>query len=76
MIKLQERMEKIEPNKELRATHELGIKMISKNGQAMNEVVAIFYTGDMSKITSANNLLTESRELERKYVNQLDDFLK
>ncbi|SFM28471.1 hypothetical protein [Pelosinus propionicus] len=76
MLKLQERMESIEPNKELRATHELGIKMISKNGQAMNEVMAIFYTGDMSKITSANHLLTESRELERKYVNQLEDFLK
>lgn len=76
MLKLQGRMEKIEPSKDLRAIHELGIKMISKNVQAMNEIMAVFYTGDASKITSANNLLTESRELERKYVNQLEDFVK
>ena len=76
MLKLQDRMEKIESNKDLRAIHELGIKMISKNVQAMNEIMAVFYTGDASKITSANNLLTESRELERKYVNQLEDFVK
>lgn len=76
LVKLQERMEAIEPNKDLRTIHELGIKMISKNVQAMNEIMAVFYTGDMSKITSANNLLTESRELERKYVNQLEEFLK
>jgi len=76
MLKLQGRMEKIEPSKDLRAIHELGIKMISKNVQAMNEIMAVLYTGDASKITSANNLLTESRELERKYVNQLEDFVK
>lgn len=76
LVKLQERMEAIEPDKNLRSTHELGIKMISKNVQAMNEVMAAVYNGDMSKITSANNLLTESREIERKYVNQLDDYVK
>ncbi len=76
LVNLQARMEAIEVDKNLRAIHELGIKMISKNLQAMNEVVAAVYAGDMSKITSANNLLTESRELERKYANQLEDFVK
>lgn len=76
LVNLQARMEAIEADKNLRAIHEIGIKMISKNLQAMNEVVGAVYAGDMSKIASANNLLTEARELERKYANQLDDFAK
>lgn len=76
LIKLQEKMERIAPNKDLRSTHELGIKMISKNIQALNEVTAGIYARDMSKMTSANSLLSESRELERKYANQLEDYAK
>ena len=76
LVSLQERMEAIEPHKDLRATHELGIKIINKNLQAMNEVVAAVFEGNMSKITSANGLMAEARELERKYVNQLEDFIK
>lgn len=51
-------------------------KKFNKNIQALNEVTAGIYARDMSKLTSANSLLSESRELERKYANQLEDYAK
>lgn len=76
MIKLQERMEKVAPEKEMREIHEIGIKMINKNVQAYTDIIAAVASNDMSKITSANSLLAEARELERKYVNQIQDMQK
>ena len=76
MLKLQERMEKVQPPQELVSTHETGIKMINKSVQAYSEVISAVQTRDTSKITSANGCLSEARELERKYVREIQEYRK
>ncbi|KYD04162.1 hypothetical protein B4102_3311 [Heyndrickxia sporothermodurans] len=75
-VKLQDKVEQIRPPKKLRDTHELLINMIAKNQQAMTEIVAAISAGDASKITSANDLLTEARKLERDYAYEMEDIAK
>lgn len=72
-VEMQERIEQIVPPKELRDTHAKMIKMMAKNTEGMSEIVSAIDTGDASKITSANSLLTEARTTEREYMYDLQD---
>ncbi|KYD24634.1 MULTISPECIES: hypothetical protein [Anoxybacillaceae] len=72
--KLQEKMESIMPEeKEFRDVQEKLNQMMAKNNQAFSEIIAAINAGDASKITSANNLLSEARELERQAYYDLKD---
>lgn len=72
-IQIQEKIEKIVPPKALRDTHGKMIGMMAKNTEAMTEIISAVDTGDASKITSANNLLTEARTTEREFIYDLQD---
>jgi hypothetical protein len=58
---------------ELRDAHEELINALNLNLQAFSEVVAAVDTGDYSRITSANRLLSDARAAERHYVQKLDE---
>ncbi|WP_214484894.1 hypothetical protein [Bacillus sp. SM2101] len=70
---IQDELESIIPDKEFRDLHEKFIKMIAKGLQGMTELVAAVETGDTSKITSANTLLAEARELDRDALYDMQD---
>lgn len=70
---IQEEIEAVMPKKEFRETHELLNQMIAKNQQAYTEILSVLQTGDTSKMTSANELLTEARKLERDFMYGLQD---
>jgi hypothetical protein len=70
---IQEKMESVLPEKEFRDIHEKMNNMLAKNNQAFTEIIAAVNSGDASKITSANNLLAEARELERQAYYDLQD---
>jgi|GEM_PF-2212010 len=72
-IKIQEKMEGIMPEKDFRDAHEKMNQMLAKNNQAFTEIIAAVNSGDASKLTSANSLLTEARELERQAYYDLKD---
>lgn len=74
--KIQERLEAVLPEEDFRNVHEKLNKMMAKNLQAMTELVAAVDTADMSKVTSANNLLAEARELDRQSLYDLQDLAK
>lgn len=59
--------------RELRSAHEELINVLNLNLQAFSEVVAAIDTGDYSRLTSANKLLSDARAAERRYVQKLED---
>ncbi|RXJ01625.1 hypothetical protein DS745_09085 [Anaerobacillus alkaliphilus] len=67
-------IEAIRPDREFRETHEKLNRMVSVNIQGMLEIVAAVEQEDTSKITTANQLLTEARQLEREVLYALEDF--
>ncbi|MDE3838611.1 hypothetical protein C0966_04295 [Bacillus methanolicus] len=71
---IQEDVEAIMPAKEIRDLHETLIDMTAKNAQALSEIVSAIESGDSSKITSANELLSEARKLERDYVYDIKEY--
>jgi hypothetical protein len=71
--KIQDDLEDVLPPKNLRSTHEILLKAISKNNEGMTEILSAINTGDASKITSANALLSEGRKAERDYVYKIQD---
>lgn len=72
-VNLQESFEDISLtiDQEFQETHEIMIQALSSQVQAFSEIVAAIDSGDMSKITSANELLSAARENERKYMQKL-----
>lgn len=72
-VQIQQTVEKIMPPKILRETHGKMIGMMAKNTEGLSEIISALDTGDASKITSANNLLTEARTIEREYMYDLQD---
>jgi hypothetical protein len=70
---IQQDLEAIFPSKELRETHEILIDMMAIQNQAFTEIVEAVNAGDYSRITSANELLSEARQLERDYIYDLKD---
>lgn len=68
---IQNDLEAIFPTQELRNTHDILIDMMSKNNLAFTEIVEAINAGDYSRITSANELLSEARSLERDYIYEL-----
>jgi hypothetical protein len=72
-VEMQEPIEQIIPPKELRNTHAKMIKMMAKNTEGLSEIISAIDTGDASKLTSANNLMTETRTTAREYMYDLQD---
>ena len=72
-MKLQTKAAELMPDKEVRGIHEKLIDMVSKNSQGLSEIVSAIDTGDASKITSANELLSEATKTERDFVYDMQD---
>ncbi|GFZ98300.1 hypothetical protein GCM10008018_50680 [Paenibacillus marchantiophytorum] len=73
---LVEKIQKVSaPSEEIRLIHELYISSAEKQQQAFTEIVAAINSGDMSKITKANQLLTDAQKSERDYVAKLKPIL-
>lgn len=68
-----EDLEAIFPDKQFRAFHEKIIEMANVQHRAMTEIVSALETGDMSKITSANTLLSEARKIDREVAYELKE---
>ncbi len=73
-VDLSNELEAMRPDREFRETHEKLNRMVSVNIQGMLEIVAAVEEESTSKITTANQLLTEARQLEREVLYDLEDF--
>lgn len=60
----------------IKSIHELLISSAEQNVNGFTEVIAAIDQGDYSKITSANNYLSEARKYERQYVDKLQELAK
>lgn len=60
-------------SKNLRDVHEDLISALNLTLQAFSEVATAIDAGDLSRITSANKLLSDGRAAERRYVQKLED---
>ncbi|MEX3743537.1 hypothetical protein [Lysinibacillus xylanilyticus] len=52
--------------------HEKLIDMLNKQSSALSEIASAIDTNDYSKITTANEYLSEVRKIEREYVRELE----
>lgn len=62
----------IAPTDETIETSELLISAVNKQQQAFTEVLSAIDTGDASKITSANSILTEVRTIDRDFARKME----
>jgi len=46
--------------------------MLNKQNSALSEIASAINTNDFSKITAANEYLSEVRKIEREYVRELE----
>jgi hypothetical protein len=70
---IQAELEAMFPSKELRGAHDILIDMMAKNVLAFTEIAEAVNAGDYSRITSANELLSEARSLERDFIYEIED---
>ncbi|MEX3743567.1 hypothetical protein [Lysinibacillus xylanilyticus] len=71
-LKLTEKVELLDVEKELVEIHEKLIDMLNKQSSALSEIASAIDTNDYSKITTANEYLSEVRKIEREYVRELE----
>jgi tetratricopeptide (TPR) repeat protein len=64
------------PSDETKAAHEALIGALEKQHQAFTEVLAAIDQGDISKITTANQLLADARKLDREFVSLLEPLIE
>lgn len=69
----QARVKEVDPPKLMRETHEKLIGMMSKNIEAMVELVSAVESGDLSKVASASSLQTESEKMFRDFSYDIED---
>ncbi|WCN36386.1 hypothetical protein [Aneurinibacillus uraniidurans] len=74
--KMQEELAAIHPEAEFHDVHEKLNKMVGSSVQAFTELVAAVDTGDTSKVTSANQLMAEARELDQQLLGDLQSLAK
>lgn len=74
--KMQEELAAIHPEPEFHDVHEKIKKMVDSSVQAFTELVAAIDTGDVSKVTTANQLMAEAREIDRQSLGDFQNLAK
>jgi len=75
-MQLVEQVESLDVDNELVDTHEKLIDMLNKQNSALSEIASAIDTNDLSKITGANEYLSEVRKIEREYVRELEKHIE
>lgn len=75
-IEITEQLESLDVDNELVDIHERLIDMLNKQNSALSEIASAIDTSDFSKITTANEYLSEARKIEREVIRELEQHIE